>query len=242
METKQRKKTDPFRRQRMAATLCALAVLLGSLWIASLVQPETAETLAPALPIRLVLDPGHGGVDGGAIAYNGVKESDLNLAIALRLRDLAAFYGLETSMTRDDDRTLSDGEHYSEHEDLVSRAEFLNAEGGLCISIHQNTFPTSQPRGAQVLYGAGEESRRLGEQIQNCIVSSLQPENRRVAEPASSGLYLPSHVEHPFALVECGFLSNLSELQELSSERYQKSFAAVLLCACLQYASGRNTG
>ena len=67
---------------------------------------------------------------------------------------------------------------------------------------------------------------------------NLQPENRRVAQPASRGLYLPAHVDCPFALVECGFLSNLSDLQKLSDESYQKSFAAVLLCACLQYTGG----
>ena len=77
--------------------------------------------------------------------------------------------------------------------------------GGLLISIHQNCFPTSQPSGAQVLYAPGEESRRLGELTQGDIVSSLQPENRRVAEPASPGLYLTTHVSCPMVLVECGF-------------------------------------
>ena len=233
------KNGDRFRRQRVLTVLIALTVLFTSLWLASGMGSGAAPTLAPSTRTCLILDPGHGGIDGGAIAYNGVKESDLNLAIALKLRDLADFYGISTALTRQDDSRRTDLLSYSEHEDLVWRAEQINAvDAGFCLSIHQNTFPTSQPSGAQVLYGAGEESRRLGACIQNCIVTYLQPDNRRLAEPASKGLYLPSHVDCPFALVECGFLSNLTDLQDLSRDNYQKSFAAVLLCACLQYMDG----
>ena len=236
METKQRKKTDPFRRQRITATLCALAVLLGSLWIASLVQPETAETLAPALPIRLVLDPGHGGVDGGAIAYNGVKESDLNLSIALKMRDLAAFYGLSAVMTRQDDSPRTDAASYSEHEDLVFRADLANSLSPCVLfSIHQNTFPTSQPSGVQTLYGPDAESRRLGELTHRNLIEGIQPDNRRVAAPAPKELFLTSHANCPVVLVECGFLSNLSDLQRLCDNRYQSSLAAAMLGSYLQF-------
>ena len=234
METKNPvpQKAESFRRQRILAVLSAVFLLIGSLCFARWMLPERKPVLAELERPALLIDPGHGGFDGGAIAYNGVKESDLNLAIVLKLRDLADFYGISTALTREDDSRRTDLLSYSEHEDLVWRAEQINAVGeGFCLSIHQNTFPTSQPSGAQVLYGAGEESRRLGACIQNCIVTYLQPDNRRLAEPASKGLYLPSHVDCPFALVECGFLSNLTDLQDLSRETYQKSFAAVLLCA-----------
>lgn len=230
------KEKDPYRIQRIGAVLAALVLLLVSLWFAETMKPE----LTPAVALRdlpcLILDPGHGGIDGGAIAYNGVKESDLNLEIALRLRDLSEFYGVPTLLTREDDSRRTDILSYSEHEDLVHRAELINGVGGgICMSIHQNMFPTSQPSGAQVLYGPGGESKRLGELTQSRIVSALQPENRRLAEPASSGLFLTSHVDCPVILVECGFLSNLSDLQKLSDERYQSAFASVLLSSYLQY-------
>ena len=227
---------DPYRLRRSAAVLAALALLLGSLWFARVMAPETVPAVR-FTPPRLILDPGHGGIDGGAIAYDGTKESDLNLAIALKLRDLAAFYGLDVVMTREDDSCRTDILSYSEHEDLEHRAELINAAGGgLCLSIHQNCFPTSQPSGAQVLYGPDEASRRLGELTQSAIVNALQPENRRLAEPASPGLFLTSHVDCPIVLVECGFVSNLSDLQRLCREQYQRAFAAVLLSACLQYS------
>ena len=227
---------DPYLLRRLGAVSAALLLLLGSLLFAHFMKPETLPVSASGSPACLILDPGHGGIDGGAIAYNGVKESDLNLSIALKLRDLAAFCGVPCVLTREDDAARTDAAYYSEHEELVYRAERVNAVGGgFCFSIHQNTFPTSQPRGAQVLYGPGEESRRLGELTQNAIVSALQPENRRVAEPASSGLYLTAHVHCPVILLECGFLSNLNDLQQLSSDSYQSSLAAVLIQVYLQY-------
>ncbi|MBR1456311.1 MAG: N-acetylmuramoyl-L-alanine amidase, partial [Oscillospiraceae bacterium] len=112
----------------------------------------------------LVIDPGHGGIDGGAIALDGTKESEINLAIGLKLREIASFCGQPTVLTRVDDSQRTSFIAYSEHEDLVHRTEIINSVAdGVLISIHQNCFPTSQPSGAQVLYAKGEESRRLGE-------------------------------------------------------------------------------
>lgn len=232
----QGKTGDPYRLQRAGTLIGALLVLLAALALSMHMGAARPVSAAPVSRSCLILDPGHGGYDGGAVAYNGVKESDLNLSIALKLRDLAAFYGQPTLLTRQDDSPRTDAASYSEHEELAYRADCINAVGeGLCISIHQNTFPTSQPRGAQVLYGPGEESRRLGELAQGAIVAALQPENRRVAQPASQGLYLTSHVSCPVILLECGFLSNLDDLQQLTNENYQSALAAVLLQVCLRY-------
>ena len=112
----------------------------------------------------LVIDPGHGGIDGGAIAFNGTKESDINLSISQKLQALAELFGVHTVMTRTDDNSRTDLAAYSEHEDLVHRTELINSvPRAVLISIHQNFYPTSQPSGAQVLYAAGERSRALGE-------------------------------------------------------------------------------
>lgn len=237
-EMHERTGRDPWRKQRVLTLLAAILLLVVAFVLARMEAPAVEPTLAAVSRPCLIIDPGHGGIDGGALAYNGVKESDLNLAIALKLRDLASFYGCETVMTREDDSRRTDILSYSEHEDLVHRAELVNqVPEGLLISIHQNCFPTSQPSGAQVLYGPGEESRRWGELTHRLILTALQPENRRVAEPASPGLYLTSHVDHPAILVECGFLSNFTDLQLLSGEDYQKAFAAALLGAYLQYTA-----
>jgi N-acetylmuramoyl-L-alanine amidase len=233
----EKKPRDPFRRQRIVTVLTAVTVLLGSLLAAKRLMPLAEPAMERAPSRALILDPGHGGIDGGAVAYNGVKESDLNLEIALRLRDLAALYGIPTVMTREDDSS-ADQEHYSERENLALRVERINATaGGVLFSIHQNTFPTSQPFGAQVLYGPGAESRRLGETLQRILVETLQPENRRVAGPAPQKLYITARATCPSVLVECGFLSNLSDLQRLCDEHYQRKLAAVMLCAYLEYTA-----
>ncbi len=184
----------------------------------------------------LVIDPGHGGLDGGAIAFNGIKESDINLSIGLKLRSLAEFMGLRTAMTREDDEAHGDYNSYSEREDLIQRTEVINSvPNAVLISIHQNFYPTSQPSGAEVLYAPGEKSRFLGEITQRNIVSFLQPSNRRLAGPASKSLYIPAHISCPGILAECGFLSNITDLEQLSQDRYQTSFAAVLLVSYLQF-------
>ena len=203
-------------------------------------EPEPASDAAGSLgSFTLVIDPGHGGIDGGAVAVDGTKESDINLAIALKLRALAEFYALENVMTRQDDSSRSSAERYSEHEDLVSRAEFVNAaENPVLISIHQNCYPTGQPSGPQVLYAATESSESLGKLTHQNLIGSLYPGNRRVAEPASRKLYVLNHVSCPAILVECGFLSNLSDLGKLSDSSYQTTLSAVLMASYLQYRTG----
>ena len=218
--------------------------LLVCFLLAALLLVLTARQLSAVPADRLdagpclVIDPGHGGIDGGAIAFNGVKESDINLAIGLKLRDLAGLVGIRTLMTREDDASDEDYVNYSEHEDLVRRTERINAAAnGVLISIHQNFFPTGQPSGAEVLYAPSEKSRLLGEITQRNLVSLLQPGNRRLAGPASKSLYIPAHITCPGILAECGFLSNLSDLERLTQENYQTSLAAVLLLSYLQFLS-----
>ena len=142
-------------------------------------------------------------------------------------------------MTRQDDGSRSGPERYSEHEDLVSRADFVNAsENPVLISIHQNCYPTGQPSGPQVLYAATESSESLGKLTHQNLIGCLYPGNRRVAEPASRKLYVLNHVSCPAILVECGFLSNLSDLGKLSDSSYQTTLSAVLMASYLQYRTG----
>ncbi len=236
MKSPVRQREVPFRRQRILAVLSSVLLLIGSLYFARWMLPEREPALAELKRPVLLIDPGHGGYDGGAIAYNGVKESDLNLSIALKMQDLAAFYGLSAVMTRQDDSPRTDTASYSEHEDLVYRADLANSLSScILFSIHQNTFPTSQPSGAQILYGPDAESRRLGELTHRNLINGIQPENRRVAAPAPKELFLTSHVNCPVILVECGFLSNLSDLQRLCDGRYQSSLAAALMGSYLQF-------
>ncbi len=184
----------------------------------------------------LVIDPGHGGIDSGALGADGTRESDINLAIALRLRAVAELYGQENTLIRQDDSSKCDTEDYSEHRDLECRTALVCAERNpVYVSIHQNHFPTAQAGGAQVIYAPGAESETLGRIMHQNIINALYPYCRRVAEPAAKKLYILSHVQCPAVLVECGFVSNPSDLENLKRPAFQTSLAVLMMASYLQY-------
>ena len=184
----------------------------------------------------LVLDAGHGGIDGGAISDSGLKESDINLQIALKTEALVRFLGIDTVMTRETDNDNSDNKAYSEHDNLVQRAKLANStENAVLISIHQNKFPSAVVSGAEVMYSDNDDSKALGLITQDNLVTLLDSSNRRVARPAPKELLLTSSVECPTILVECGFMSNPQEVQKLASNDYQLKLAAILAGSYIQF-------
>ena len=184
----------------------------------------------------LVLDAGHGGIDGGAISDSGLKESDINLQIALKTEALVRFLGIDTVMTRETDTDNSDNKAYSEHDNLVQRAKLANStENAVLISIHQNKFPSAVVSGAEVMYSDNDDSKALGLITQDNLVTLLDSSNRRVARPAPKELLLTSSVECPTILVECGFMSNPQEAQKLASNDYQLKLAAILAGSYIQF-------
>lgn len=224
---------------RCGAVLALLLVVALAVGITSAICIPRAAPAAADNRVTLVIDAGHGGIDGGAVSAVGVKESEINLAIAKRLNSLAELYGVRTHMTRVDDSSKSAAEGYSEHEDLVRRVEEINsAPNGVLMSIHQNCYPTSQPSGAQVLYSAYTGGEKLGKLCHANLITYLDPSNRRVAEPASKGLYITAHAKCPAILVECGFMSNPGDVEKLCDGEYQTALASVLLASFLQYTSG----
>lgn len=203
---------------------------------------ESRQAMAAVGQHVLVIDPGHGGFDGGAISDDGSKESDINLAIGLKMRSIAEFVGLKTIMTRSDDRARTDYEGYSEHEDLVLRTAVANSTpGAILVSVHQNDFPTGQPSGAQVLYAATPGSESLGKTMHENLIRLLDPSNRRVAAPAPKSLYITSHVTCPAVLAECGFMSNNFEVEKLNTDSYRGQLALVMVGSVLQYLSDLQT-
>lgn len=191
----------------------------------------------------LVIDPGHGGRDGGAISDSGVKESDINLAIALKTDKLAKLFGLSTLLTRSDDSSSAEMEHYSEHDDLVHRSRVASdAVNGVLISIHQDKFISPQPSGPQVLYADNSKSETLGKLLQANLSRSVAPENRRVATKAPDKLYLTANTQCPTILIECGFMSNPEDLKKLTDDGYQTALSSVLVSSYIQFISGSFAG
>ena len=190
-------------------------------------------TVSAASDNRLcyVVDPGHGGEDGGACTDDGTREADLNLSIGRRLALVLRFFGREVVLTRESDTIEyprgADTTRQRKQADLQMRVDAANAlPNAFFISIHQNKFSDPRPFGAQVLFN--DLAADFAPLLQDKLVSSLMPENYRTAVRASDELYVMKHVRCPAVLVECGFLSNPEELALLRTDGYQLRIAAAI--------------
>ena len=143
----------------------------------------------------IIIDAGHGGADGGAVAPDGSAESEINLDIALKTECIADFLGVENIMTRKEEALPYPEDAVSIAEkkrwDQMSRLELINSQSNsILISIHQNIYADPRPRGPQVLYSAAAGSAELGEICHGLLNANLCPENRRVAAPISDRIFL----------------------------------------------------
>lgn len=231
-----------------AAILSFLAVLL----CASLVLPvfydisggnTTGSTGLYRKSRTVIIDPGHGGVDGGAVGPGGVVEKNINLSISLKLRDFFQAAGFRVIMTRGDDRSIhdegSDTIRSKKSSDLHNRFDIIQQNpNALFLSIHQNIFSDSQYHGTQVFYSPNDEaSKRLADELQNTIRMSLQKDNERETKPAGKNLFLLYYAKTPAVLVECGFLSNRQEEALLQDDTYQTNMAFEIFCGTLAFYS-----
>lgn len=228
-------------KKRYWGPACYVLTILGVL-VAAQWGNRTATVLAQTTPVVrehcLILDPGHGGEDGGAVSRTGKLESNYNLEIALRLDDLLHLLGYETKMTRKTDTAIyKTGQTIAQKKvsDLKERVQIVrDTPGGLLISIHQNTFSDSKYWGAQVFYASTQGSQALAEALQNVLVQTLNPGSNRRAKK-SEGVYLMEHIPKTGVLIECGFLSNGEEEARLSSPAYQKQLCCVIASTVAEY-------
>ena len=219
---------------------CALVVVLVlGVMVYLLLNRGSMAAFARMEEHTLIIDPGHGGEDGGALSASGHAESAVNLDIALRLDQIMGFYGVPTMLTRDSDISIHDEKARTLREkkvsDLHNRVAQVNSiENATLISIHQNSFPNYRYHGAQVFYGGEAGSQELAKCIQESIQSALDPENNRTPQRVQRTVYLMKNVSCRAVLVECGFLSNPEEEKLLQEKAYQMTLAMVLGASYLQ--------
>jgi N-acetylmuramoyl-L-alanine amidase len=195
----------------------------------------------------IAIDAGHGGVDGGAVSKHGAVEKDLNLAIALQLRDYLQQAGAIVVMTREGDYDLADEGTAKisrrKTEDLVKRAQFVkDKKADLFVSIHMNSIPSPKWSGAQTFfYPNNPDNSVLASLIQDEIKRNL--ENTQRAAATVNTIYLLKAIENiPGALIEVGFLSNPGEASRLMDANYQKKVAASIYQGVLRYTAGEKWG
>ena len=213
-----------------------LYLLIVSVFVAVAYGTSLAtSTVAQMIPLErehtIVIDAGHGGIDGGATSCTGVLESRLNLDIALRLEDLFHLLGYRTKMVRRTDISVyTSGETIAAKKvsDLRQRVKMVNeSEDPVLISIHQNTFSDSRYNGAQVFYS--DNGMDLATELQQSLVKTINPGSNRISKKAE-GVYLMQHIDYIGVLVECGFLSNPEEEAKLRDASYQKKLCCVIGC------------
>ena len=181
----------------------------------------------------VVIDPGHGGNDPGKVSKDGVLEKDINLEIALLLKEELEKMGVTVIMTRDTDICLAaDGATNKKSSDMKKRAEIINDINPTCmISIHQNSFSDPSVSGAQVFYnGTSDESKELAQIIQNEFVKSVDSENDRKIKEGND-YYILSKTTCPGVIIECGFMSCPAEAEKLCDLNYQKKIAVAVATA-----------
>lgn len=221
----------------------AIAVLLAIVALST--EPSAEKASAPGEQI-LVIDAGHGGADGGAVAADGTLESGINLDIALRLEALARFWGLDTVMTRSSEDIAYPSDATSiaakKKADQHARVGLINnTPGAVLLSIHQNNYPAASPHGIQVFYGTASGSEDFAKLLQGNLTAQISPDNRRVASPVDKGIFLMKKANCTAVLVECGFLSNSGDLSNLKTDSHRLKLATVMLASYLQYTRGMET-
>ncbi|MDD4164695.1 MAG: N-acetylmuramoyl-L-alanine amidase [Eubacteriales bacterium] len=190
-------------------------------------------------PLTIIIDPGHGGEDPGAVA-NGFKEKELNLAIASKLQELLSISGYNVVMTRSTDILLyKEGEEKrKKYYDLHNRLKIIESyENCIYVGIHMNKFPVEKYNGLQTFYS---QVNSLSKDLALCVQESsklLLPDNNRKIKPDNNKIFLLEHASAPAILVECGFLSNQREAQMLANKAYQEKLAFTIFCGITEFLS-----
>ena len=214
------------KRRLLIGVMVSLVVLLAFMRLYA--NREALETVSvPSTKKIIVIDAGHGGNDPGAISKSGISEKDINLKIALYLREYLEQSGSIVILTRDKDKGLySSNASNKKREDLKNRKNIVReSHGDLFISIHLNSFPQPQYYGAQTFYPADNPSGKLAAKlIQDELINSLDKKNQRVSL-AKDNVYIIKDLKIPTVLVECGFLSNPEEAKRLKESKYQRKIA-----------------
>lgn len=229
-------------RKVFLATCVAVAVIFTAavgLCMRVLVSPRAVASVGNAFCV--VVDAGHGGIDGGVVGKTtGVRESDVNLAVAYCLKDALEEMGFEVVLTRKTEAGLYGTTAKGfKRRDMQKRREIIeNADPAMVISLHQNFYPTKNTRGGQVFYrkeNAG--GKRLALLLQARINGLYQTEGARGRSAASGQFFMLECADCPSVLVECGFLSNREDERLLMDEGWRKRLSGAIADGVMEYFS-----
>ncbi len=217
--------------KRLSIITCCLAVAICFSSITKISDEKLVQTMT--LPVSnkvIVIDAGHGVPDEGAQSSNGVAEAETNLKIALKVQKLLEQSGSTVILTRSDENAIYDLDattlKQKKISDIHNRVKIGNeSSADIFVSIHLNKIPQSQYWGWQCFYNKRTpQSMTLAKSLQANLNEAIQKDNKRVPMQLDT-VYIMKHVEIPISIVECGFLSNPEEEQNLLNDEYQDKLA-----------------
>lgn len=179
----------------------------------------------------VIIDPGHGGIDVGAVGIDGSLEKNINLSISLDLYDFLMVSGINAVLTRDGDYEVYRAGEQRTKSDLYNRMDYINSvPDSILISIHQNHFENEAEWGTQIWYSPNDEkSPTIADKILNSVKKNIQPENKRINKKSDDSYYILYKAQKPSVMVECGFVSNENENKRLQDKEYQRDMAYSVL-------------
>lgn len=239
-------------RKSLTRFVCLLLLvgIVAGLFIASpdREQSDVAVIARTLLDKVIIVDPGHGGIDPGALSASGLLEKDIVLQICFLLRDLLESAGANVVMTRQSDRSLSElppdaRVRAHKQEDLKQRVAIAREHtADLFISIHCNGSPSSRWSGAQTFYypGNSEHNRVLALSIQKEVVRLVGRTNRQAQKIEHQ--YILKQLEIPAVNVEVGFMSHPEEAKLLNDPAYQRKLAWAVFVGLVKFLAAEEAG
>ncbi len=224
-------------RHRVLLGFCCILLVVGVAF--GVCFFALSRTAAQAQRLCIVIDAGHGGVDGGVVGIEtGTKESDINLSLSRLLQEKFEELGFNVVMTRKTEAGLYGAATAGyKKRDMRKRAEIINGSNpALVISVHQNFFSARDRRGAQVFFREDSaESKTLACMIQSQF--NEMPECVKRSEPLKGDYYILNCSDYPSVIAECGFLSNAEDEALLVTQEYRKKIADAIVRGALGYLS-----
>lgn len=231
-----------FKRVNIIFTIALIFVMLLSLFsnISKTSETIDASGEAQVKKIKVIIDPGHGGVDQGASGNMGIGEAPINLAISEKLMNFLEGSGFDVEMTRYEDEGLyslkSKTIRAKKNEDLANRVKLINnSEANMVVSIHLNYFPQEKYSGAHVFYQKNSMTGKIAAEILQDSLKNILDENNKRVPQVKKDIKIMDDTSVPVLLVECGFLSNPAEEKKLVSDDYQEKTAWAIYSGLLEY-------
>lgn len=181
----------------------------------------------------IIIDPGHGGYDNGAIEF-GYNEDDINLSISKKLKKKLEKKGSTVYLTRDGDYDMTERDYnYSKQDDMYLRVKKIDSfQGHYLISIHQNAAGNSRAWGSQVFYYYNSEK---GKKLADMVDKELKTVTNSRKPISGCGFRVLRATKTVGILIECGFMSNYNECGQLRSQKYQDKLCTQITNGIINY-------